>query len=102
MEIRGTRTGKSVSSFMLLSFNLTCTYSNGNGNGNGNNPFTKLKLRLPLERRYYSPNSTLMNINYPPEVRVVLLSLITDVTLLYYRGAGPPIQLFLHETSRDY
>ncbi|KAJ3716093.1 mitochondrial pyruvate dehydrogenase [Lentinula raphanica] len=44
---------------------------NGNGNGNGNGTavegFNKLKLRVPMERRYYAaPLSS--NISWPPEV----------------------------------
>ncbi|THU82541.1 alpha-ketoacid dehydrogenase kinase [Dendrothele bispora CBS 962.96] len=60
-SLNGTFNGDPASSYQASS-------SNGNGNGNGANPFTKLKLRLPLERRYYSPNSSLQKINYPPEV----------------------------------
>ncbi|KAF4618242.1 hypothetical protein D9613_011685 [Agrocybe pediades] len=36
---------------------------NGNGNGNG---FNKLKLRVPMERRYYANTN---NITWPPEVQ---------------------------------
>ncbi|KIK62453.1 hypothetical protein GYMLUDRAFT_41901 [Collybiopsis luxurians FD-317 M1] len=40
----------------------------GNGNGNGVEGFNKLKLRVPMERRYYAaPLSS--TIEWPPEVR---------------------------------
>ncbi|KAF5392309.1 hypothetical protein D9757_001450 [Collybiopsis confluens] len=43
--------------------------ANGNGNGNGGTEgFNKLKLRVPMERRYYAaPLSS--TIDWPPEVR---------------------------------
>ncbi|KAF9455973.1 mitochondrial pyruvate dehydrogenase [Collybia nuda] len=37
----------------------------GNGNGNGNG-FNKLKLRVPMERRYYADTD---NVNWPPQVQ---------------------------------
>ncbi|KAH9478805.1 [Pyruvate dehydrogenase (acetyl-transferring)] kinase, mitochondrial [Psilocybe cubensis] len=39
------------------------SHVNGNGNGNG---FNKLKLRVPMERRYYANTN---NITWPPEVQ---------------------------------
>jgi len=43
------------------------TYVSGNGSGNGHgNGFNKLKLRVPMERRYYADTD---NIAWPPQVQ---------------------------------
>ncbi|KAG2008121.1 atypical/PDHK/BCKDK protein kinase [Coprinopsis cinerea AmutBmut pab1-1] len=41
--------------------------SPSNGNGNGGNGFNKLRLRVPMERRYYANTSNITH--WPPEVQ---------------------------------
>ncbi|KAG6914645.1 hypothetical protein DXG01_016131 [Tephrocybe rancida] len=51
-------------SFSHLYGATTNALTNGNGNGNG---FNKLKLRVPMDRRYYADTNTV--VRWPPQVQ---------------------------------
>lgn len=52
-------------SHLVEDYGIGKTNGNGNGNGNGTG-FNKLKLRVPMERRYYANAN---GINWPPEIQ---------------------------------